>query len=91
LRHYERLVTRGLGLDRHPELAGEYFRNYRRLVYLAQTDASGARERARAIAESLGLEFHHRFTGYGDLGRTLAVLHDRRVVREGRGADRWPL
>lgn len=85
LRHYDRLVTRGLGLDRHPELAGEYFRNYRRLVYLAQTDRDGASDRARAIADSLGLEFHRRFTGYGDLGRTLAVVHDR------RGAHPWPL
>jgi hypothetical protein len=85
LRHYDRLVKRSLGLDRHPELATEYFRNYRRLIYLAQTEREAARERARAIADSLGLEFHYRFTGYGDLGRTLAVVHDR------RGAHPWPL
>src|SRR5579862_2446675 len=37
LRHFDRLVIRGLGLDEHPELADQYFRHYRKLVYLAQT------------------------------------------------------
>ena len=48
LRHFDRLVIRGLGLDRHPELAPQYFGNYRRLVYLAQVDSARAhRRRAR--------------------------------------------
>jgi len=87
LRHFERLVRRGLGLDRHPELASEYFRHYRRLTYLAQREQPEACDRARAIAESLGLEFHYHFTGYGELGRTLAVLHDRRLAPR----QAWPL
>jgi hypothetical protein len=74
LRHFERLVIRPLGLDRHPELAGEYFRNYRRLVYLSQAPRSGAIEQARRIAASFGFEFEHRFTGYGELGTRLAAL-----------------
>ncbi len=32
LRHFERLVMQGLGLDRHPELFSSYFGNYRKLV-----------------------------------------------------------
>ncbi len=71
LRHYQRLVVRPLGLDRHPELAGEYFRNYRRLVYLAQTERPEAIERARQIADSLGFAFEYLYTGYGDLGTRL--------------------
>ena len=74
LRHYERLVVRGLGLDRHPELAAEYFRHYRRLVYLAQTERPEAIERARQIADSLGFEFEYRYTGYGMLGTRLRAL-----------------
>jgi hypothetical protein len=74
LRHFERLVIRPLGLDRHPELAGEYFRNYRKLVYLAQAPRGGAVEEARRIADSFGFEFEHRFTGYGELGTRLAAL-----------------
>jgi Protein of unknown function (DUF1638) len=74
VRHFDRFVTRGLGLDRHPELASEYFRNYRKLVYLAQTQAPAAIDRARHIAQRMGLEFEHRFTGYGGLGARLTSL-----------------
>jgi Protein of unknown function (DUF1638) len=74
LRHFERLVIRPLGLDRHPQLTGEYFRNYRKLVYLSQAPRAGAVEQARRIAARFGFEFEHRFTGYGELGARLASL-----------------
>jgi hypothetical protein len=74
LRHFERLVVKPLGLDRHPELANEYFRNYKKLVYLSQAPRPGALEEARRIAESFGFAFEHRFTGYGELGTRLAAL-----------------
>ena len=74
LRHFERLVIRPLGLDRHPELKDEYFRNYRRLVYLAQVERAPAVEQARAIAARFGFAFEHRVTGYGALGSRLAAL-----------------
>ena len=38
VRHFDRLVEEGLGLDRHPQLLQAYFGNYRRVVYLAQTE-----------------------------------------------------
>jgi hypothetical protein len=66
-RQFETLVVRGLGLDRHPELLELYFGNYRRLVYLAQTEDQLLVERARAAAERLGLEFELRHTGLGEL------------------------
>ena len=74
LRHFDRLVTRGLGLDRHPELARDYFRHYRKLVYLAQSPSAGASERARCIADGMGLEYELRHTGYGELGSRLGAL-----------------
>ena len=74
LRHFERLVIRGLGLDRHPELAPLYFGNYRKLLYLAQTRAPGAIARAQQIAQRMGFAFEHRFTGYGELGQRLGEL-----------------
>jgi hypothetical protein len=40
-RHFERLVVKGLGLDQRPQLKPVYFGNYKRVVYLAQTE-SGA-------------------------------------------------
>ena len=84
VRHFERLVTRGLGLDRHPELAREYFRNYRRLVYLAQKPSADAEARAREIATNMNLEFELRVTGYGELGTRLQAL-----VPSG-GESQWP-
>jgi len=38
--HFNRLVKKGLGLDKHPELLAIYFSNYRRLVYLSQKSSS---------------------------------------------------
>jgi hypothetical protein len=74
LRHFDRLVRRSLGLDRHPELAAEYFRHYKKLVYLSQSETPGAIERARGIADSFGFAFEYRYTGYGDLGTHLAAV-----------------
>lgn len=66
-RHFDALVIRGLGLDRHPELLPQYFGNYRRLLFLAQTDYEGLRRRARDAAAQLGLTYEEHRTGYGDL------------------------
>ncbi|MGB6487072.1 MAG: DUF1638 domain-containing protein [Steroidobacteraceae bacterium] len=73
-RHFERLVVRGLGIDRHPQLAQEYFHNYRKVVYLAQIRSAALLDEARRIAAYLGLAFEHRHTGYGELGTHLAAL-----------------
>lgn len=71
-RNFERLVIRGLGLDRHPELLPTYFGNYRRLVYLAQADDAGLTARAEAGALRLGLAFERRLVGLGALGPAIA-------------------
>jgi len=67
VRHFDTLMIEGLGLDRHPELREAYFGNYRKLVYLAQTDDADLTARAADAARKIGLEFERRFTGYGDL------------------------
>lgn len=67
VRHFDALVVRGLGLDRHPELRDDVFGNYRRLVYLSQTDDPLLYARAEEAAERLGLAFEARRTGYGEL------------------------
>jgi len=78
LRHFERLVIEGLGLDKHPELFATYFGNYRKLVYLAQRPSADAVRDARAIAVRMGLSFEWRATGYGTLETALtsAVTRD---------------
>jgi Protein of unknown function (DUF1638) len=65
-RHFERLIWQGFGIERHPELRDAYFGNYRKLVYLAQTDDEDLVKKAKAAAERLNLEFVHRRTGYGE-------------------------
>ena len=70
-RNFERLVVRGLGIDRHPELESVYFGNYRRVVYLSQTDDPELLDLASAAAARLGLDFEHRHTGYGELATSL--------------------
>jgi hypothetical protein len=77
LRHFERLVIEGLGLDRHPELFPSYFGNYRKLVYLAQSPAAHSEAEARAIAARLGLAFEYRRTGFGTLESALSAAVDR--------------
>ena len=67
----EAFVVKPLGLDRHPELREMYFGNYRRVLYIAQTDDPALTEKARAAAEFLGLPFERQLTGYGDLAPAL--------------------
>ena len=73
VRNFERLVVRGLGLDRHPELLPLYFGNYRRLVYLAQSDDAALTALAVAAAARLGgLRFERRLAGLGELVPAIA-------------------
>ena len=73
-RNFDRLVIQGLGIDRHPELREQYFGNYQRLVYLAQTDDPVLGAAARRAARRLGLRFEQRHTGYGQLATTIAAV-----------------
>jgi hypothetical protein len=72
VRHFERLVIKGLGLDRFPQLRDDYFGNYRRLVYLAQFEDDELTAKAMAAAERLSLSFERRFTGIGAMAQFLA-------------------
>ena len=78
VRNFDRLVVRGLGLDRHPELLPVYFGNYRRLVYLAQSEDAALTERAAAAARRLGnLAFERRLAGLGELVPSVAGFATR--------------
>ena len=74
VRQFEAFIIKPMGLDRHPELRDMYFGNYEKLVYQAQTDDPALTEKAKAAAETLGLTFERRLTGYGDLEVTLKAL-----------------
>jgi hypothetical protein len=70
-RQFEAFFIKPLGLDRHPELIAEYFGNYEKVVYLAQTDDPALDKVAEDAARLLGLAYERRPTGYGDLTTTL--------------------
>ena len=72
-RQFDAFVIEPLGLDRHPELRDAYFGNYRRLIYLAQSEDPELDARAEAAAEQLGLAYEKRFTGLGDLASFLTA------------------
>ncbi len=72
-RHFDKLIWAGLGLDRHPELLPAYFANYKKIVYLSQTDDEALIAKAQSAAKQLGLAFEHRHTGYGELAADMAA------------------
>ena len=83
VRHFDRLILEGLGLNDHPELHDLYFGNYTRLVHLAQTPDPELDRLARQAAERLGLRFGSVTTGYGGLAEALVDI--------GSPADRHPV
>jgi hypothetical protein len=74
LRGFEGLFIKEMGLDRFPQLRDEYFRNYRRIVYLVQVRDEDLVAKAGRVADRLGLPLEVRETGYGALEERLAAL-----------------
>jgi Protein of unknown function (DUF1638) len=71
-RQFDAFFMRPLKLDRHPELIKDFFGNYEKVVYLAQTDDPELDRVAENAAKLLGLAYERRSTGYGDLTPALA-------------------
>ena len=87
VKHFDRLVVKAFWLDTHPELLPQVFANYRRLVYLAQTDDPELVERARAAAVRLGLDFELRRTGLDNLEASIVQLGRPPAPSSGRDPD----
>ncbi len=80
VKHFERIIMGGLGIEAHPELRDMYFSNYTKLIYLAQTDDPVLDGKARAAADRIGLSFERLSTGYGELENRVFGLARRRTV-----------
>ena len=72
--HFERLVIGPLKLDVHPQLRDAFFGNYRRVVFLSQTDDESLLAAAKNAAHRLSLDFEHVHCGYGALKTNLLSL-----------------
>jgi hypothetical protein len=82
VRHFDRLVIEGLGLDRHPQLLSTYFGNYQRVLYLAQQPTPAIERAARACAERLELAFEMRNSGLSEFAAALEPI-TREAARAG--------
>jgi len=71
---FDHLVLEGLGIDRNPSLRDDYFKNYTRVVYLAQRDDPVLKEKAQWAADQLDLPLEIKQTGYGLLEKRLIKL-----------------
>ena len=69
--HFDRLIVKGLKLDKYPQLREQYFAHYKLVVYLSQRVDTALVLRASAAAEFLGLAFRHEHSGYGGLETAL--------------------
>lgn len=74
VKHFDRIVFDGLGLDRHPELHDTYFANYTRVMHLAQFDDPQLEEAGRVAAQRLNLAYERKLVGYGDLETSIVLL-----------------
>ena len=74
LRSFDRSVLAELGLDRYPELWGDYFGHYRRLVWLAQEPTAALAAEADRVAGMFGLPLTRVEVGVSRLENALATL-----------------
>jgi hypothetical protein len=74
VRHFNTLIIKGFGIDRHPNLKDIYFEHYKRLIYISQDADDQLILKAKQAADVLELEFEHRPVGYGELASYIAEL-----------------
>ena len=67
VRHFDKFIWEGFGLDRRSDMVQFLFGNYTKVVYLAQLKDEALEAQAEEAARRLGLAYEYRFTGYGDL------------------------
>jgi len=73
-RTFDHSVVRPLGLDRHPDLRDTYFKNYTRVVWLAQRPRLSLQKAAERAAATLHLPLEIRQVGASGLERQLEAL-----------------
>ncbi len=67
VKNFNSMMIKGLGIDKHPELFEVYFKHYKKLVYLAQTENEQWQKDAQQYAKDFGFEYEYRLVGTGSL------------------------
>ena len=74
VKSFHRSVIVELGLDKYPHLRDDYFRNYSRVVWLAQRPTVELEQAATDAANEIGLPLEKRIVGYKGLRKELEAL-----------------
>jgi hypothetical protein len=74
VKSFHRSVIVELGLDKFPHLRDDYFRNYSRVVWLAQRPTVELEQAATNAAKEIGLPLEKQIVGYKGLRKQLEVL-----------------
>ena len=76
VKSFHRSVMVELGLDRHPELIDDYFKNYKKVVWLAQSPTEELKIAAQAAADLMKLPLEIENVGESGLLNELKRLLD---------------
>jgi len=74
VKSFHRSVIVELGLDKYPHLRDDYFRNYSRVVWLAQRPTAELDQAALDAATEIGLPLEKQIVGYRGLRKQLEIL-----------------
>ena len=74
VKSFHRSVMVELGLDKRPELRDDYFKNYSRVIWLAQQPSKELEELASQAAANIGLPLEIQNVGYGQLAQQVREL-----------------
>ena len=74
VKSFHRSVIVELGLDTYPHLRDDYFKNYTRVIWLAQTRSADLEQAAKNAANEIGLPLEIRTVGDAGLKKAIVEL-----------------
>ncbi len=74
VKSFHRSIVVELGLDKRPDLRDDYFRNYNRMIWLAQSPTPELARLAEEASKLISLPLEIRLTGESGLEKELLEL-----------------
>ena len=81
VRTFYGLILKSMGLDRYPQLKKQYFKNYKRIIYMMQIEDPKYIEKANTISEYLELPMEIQYTGLDIFEKKLGALIDKYTAK----------